>query len=232
MSHYSTLDVRKDASPAEIKKAYRAAALKWHPDKNPDNREEAEKRFVAIAAAYEVLSDENKREMYDRGGDALVSRGGGGAGAGFSPFDFARASQMFHDNFGDSVAAQWRPGMQVSGTLVRNGKRLTVTINPDGTSDEKEESTHGNAAYSFVSSSGPGGGGSTVVITGSLGQAFADAVLPEAMQRVPLVGPALNAGLSWVPCLACVGCVYVCCCRGGGGGGAAVPPYYHAGKQY
>ena len=225
MSHYTTLGVSKDASTADIRRAYRAAALRWHPDKNPDRREEAEKKFVEVAAAYEVLSDDNARAAYDRGDNALVRRGGAAGGA--SPFDFARASQMFHANFGESVAAQWRPGMQVSGTLVRNGKRVTVTIHPDGTSDEHEEMARGNAAYSYVSSSGPGGGGSTVVITGSLGQAFADAVLPQAMQRMPVVGPALNLGLSWVPCLACVGCAYVCCCRGS----AAIPPA-HVRKDY
>ena len=217
MSHYSTLGVSKDATTAEIRKAYRAAALRWHPDKNADRREEAERKFVAIAAAYEVLSDDNSRAAYDRGGDALVRRGGGG---GATPFDFARASSMFTENFGESVAAQWRPGMRTSGTLVRGGKRVTITINPDGTSDEREEEARGDAAYSYVSSSGPGGG-TSVVITGSLGQAFADAVLPQSMQRLPVVGPALNAGLSWVPCFACLACAYVCRCSGGGAGPAA-----------
>ena len=211
-SHYEVLGVSKDASQNEIRKAYRAAALRWHPDKNPDRREEAEKRFVAIAAAHEVLSDEQARAAYDRGGDALVRRGS--ADAGFGGFDFARASQMFHDNFGGAVAAQWRPGMKVSGMLVRNGKRVTITIHPDGTSDETEELAGSSAAYSYVSSSGGAGGtGTHIQITGSLGQAFADAVLPQTMQRVPIVGPALSAGLSWVPCIACVGCCYVCCCR-------------------
>ena len=79
MSHYDTLGVSKDASPAEIRKAYRAAALRWHPDKHPESsRAEAEKKFVEISAAHEVLSDENLRAAYDRGGDALVRRGGGG----------------------------------------------------------------------------------------------------------------------------------------------------------
>ena len=66
---------------------------------------------------------------------------------------------MFHDNFGDALAAQWRPGMRVSGTLVRGGKRVKITIHPDGTSDEVEDNLgSNNAAYSFVQSTGPGGG--------------------------------------------------------------------------
>ena len=226
MRHYDTLGVAQDASIAEIRKAYRAAALRWHPDKNPDDRERAERKFVEVAAAYEVLSDEASRAAYDRGGDSVVHhRGTAGTG-----FDFARANEVFHANFGESLASRWRPGMHVSGTLVRDGKRVTVTIHADGTSDEKEEAvSHGTAAYSYVSSSGPGGQGSSIVITGSLGEAFADAVLPQAMQRLPILGPALTSGLSWVPCIACAGCVYLCCCRGAGAGG--LPPAYPA-KDY
>lgn len=224
MSHYATLGVSKDASAAEIRKAYRAAALRWHPDKNPDNREEAEKRFVAVASAYEVLSDESTRAAYDRGGDALVHRRGGFDG--FGGFDFARASEMFHANFGDAVAAQWRPGMRVSGTLVRDGKRITITINPDGTSDEKEEAG-ASGSYTYMSSTDASGRGMThIQLTGSIGQAFADAVMPQTMQRVPVLGPALSTGLSWMPCLACVGCCYVCCCRGSGPGAVPVPAGY------
>ena len=126
-SHYATLGVECDASTADIRKAYRALALKWHPDKNPEARAEAERRFVQISAAYEVLADEHKRLAYDRGGMEMV-RGGGGAGFGGSPFDFARAASMFNENFGEALAADWRPGMSVSGTFVRGGKRVTITI--------------------------------------------------------------------------------------------------------
>ena len=222
MSHYATLGVSKDASPAEIRKAYRSAALRWHPDKNPDNREEAERKFVEVAAAYETLSDERARAAYDRGGGTdLVHRGA----AHGTPFDFHRASQMFHENFGEALAQQWRPGMQVSGTLVRGGRRVTITIHPDGTSDEIDAAAgNGNAAYSYVRSTG-GGGGTQIQITGSLGQAFADAVIPQAMQRIPIVGPALNTGMSWVPCLACAGCCYMCCCRGAAGTAGAAASF-------
>ena len=59
-SYYEILEVSTNATEAEIKKAYRQLALKWHPDKNPNNLKEAEKRFKEISEAYEVLSDSKK----------------------------------------------------------------------------------------------------------------------------------------------------------------------------
>ena len=86
--YYKILGVKKEATDAEIKKAYRKLALKWHPDKNPNNREEAEEKFKKINEAYSVLSDKDKRKQYDRGGD-------------FS-FDFGsfNANDIFKDFFG------------------------------------------------------------------------------------------------------------------------------------
>ncbi|CAH8592058.1 unnamed protein product [Schistosoma turkestanicum] len=66
--YYEVLGVEKTASGDEIKKAYRRLALKYHPDKNPNKKEEAEKHFKQISEAYDVLSDPKKREIYDRGG--------------------------------------------------------------------------------------------------------------------------------------------------------------------
>jgi DnaJ-class molecular chaperone len=66
--YYSIMGVSKDASQADIKKAFRELAMKWHPDKNPNNREEAEKKFKEISEANTVLSDPEKREKYDNYG--------------------------------------------------------------------------------------------------------------------------------------------------------------------
>jgi len=77
---YETLGVDPGADPNTIKKAYRKMALKYHPDKNPG--EEAEKKFKEISAAYEVLSDEDKRQTYDRFGLEGLKEGRGGAGFG------------------------------------------------------------------------------------------------------------------------------------------------------
>lgn len=72
--YYKVLDVSKDATTIDIKKAYRKLALKWHPDKNPEQKEEAEKKFKEISEAYEVLSDEKKRKLYDQyGKEGLLS---------------------------------------------------------------------------------------------------------------------------------------------------------------
>lgn len=73
---YSVLGIPRGASEADIKKAYRKAALQWHPDKNPENKEQAEAMFKKIAKAYEVLSDTEKRSLYDQGGMEAVDRGG------------------------------------------------------------------------------------------------------------------------------------------------------------
>mmetsp|Transcript_37095 Transcript_37095/g.78298 ORF Transcript_37095/g.78298 Transcript_37095/m.78298 type:complete len:536 (+) Transcript_37095:262-1869(+) len=77
-NYYKILGVPRNAAQKEIKKAYRDLALKWHPDKNADNKEEAEKMFQDISEAYEVLSDKEMRAKYDRGEDVFENQGGGG----------------------------------------------------------------------------------------------------------------------------------------------------------
>lgn len=64
-NYYETLEITKTANQTDVKKAYRKLALKWHPDKNPNNLTESNRRFKEICQAYEVLSDEKKRQIYD-----------------------------------------------------------------------------------------------------------------------------------------------------------------------
>ncbi|XP_005395394.1 PREDICTED: dnaJ homolog subfamily B member 3 [Chinchilla lanigera] len=89
VDYYEVLGVPRQASSEAIKKAYRKLALKWHPDKNPENKEEAERKFKQVAQAYEVLSDAKKRDVYDRYGEAGVDGGAKANQASFvDPFEF------------------------------------------------------------------------------------------------------------------------------------------------
>ncbi len=81
--YYEILGVSKGADEGEIKKAYRKMALKYHPDKNPGDKE-AEEKFKEAAEAYEVLSDSNKRARYDQFGHAGMNGGGGFGGGGMN----------------------------------------------------------------------------------------------------------------------------------------------------
>jgi len=94
--YYEVLGVNRDASEDDLKKAYRKLAMKWHPDRNPDNPK-AEEHFKEAKEAYEVLTDVQKRAAYDQYGHAGVDpSAGAGAGAGFGGFGDA-----FGDIFGD-----------------------------------------------------------------------------------------------------------------------------------
>jgi molecular chaperone DnaJ len=95
--YYAVLGVDRGASEAEIKKAYRQLAMKYHPDRN-NGEKAAEDRFKLITAAYEVLCDPAKRATYDRYGEAGLRRGSGGQG--FSPFDLSEALSVFMRDFG------------------------------------------------------------------------------------------------------------------------------------
>lgn len=95
VNYYDTLGLQKNATSEEIKKAYRKLAKQWHPDKNIDNKEEAEKMFKTIAEAYEVLSDDEKKRVYDEHGyEGLQQHANAGNGGGHDPFE------MFSQFFG------------------------------------------------------------------------------------------------------------------------------------
>jgi len=110
---YKVLDVPRNATEAEIKKAYRRLAMKYHPDRNPNDRE-AEERFKEAKEAYEVLSEANKRAVYDQYGHAGIEASRGGApGAGGFGFSGAEAfSDVFGDVFGDIFGSR-RSGSQM-----------------------------------------------------------------------------------------------------------------------
>lgn len=134
---YQTLGVSREASQDEIKKAYRKLAVKYHPDKNSGNPE-AEVKFKEVSEAYEVLSDESKRRMYDQyGHDAFKSGGASGFGGagGFSSMDEALRTFMgaFGGRGGDSIFESFFGGgfdAGQRGSYAQQGasKKVSITI--------------------------------------------------------------------------------------------------------
>ena len=92
---YDTLGLTRTATLDEIRKSYRKLAMKFHPDRNPTNKEEAEAKFKEVTKAYEVLSDEKKRQIYDEYGEEGLQGGGGGGGFGGGGDPFGLFEQMF-----------------------------------------------------------------------------------------------------------------------------------------
>jgi molecular chaperone DnaJ len=124
---YQILDVPRTADVAEIKKAYRKMAIKYHPDKNPGDKA-AEEKFKEAAEAYEILSDPQKRERYDRYGHAGVGTsaagGGFGGGAGMNMEDiFSQFGDIFGGHFGG-----FSSGGQRGGRRVNRGSNLRIKV--------------------------------------------------------------------------------------------------------
>ncbi len=133
--YYEILGVDKSASAAEIKKAYRKKAIKYHPDKNPDDKS-AEEKFKKAAEAYEVLSDDNKKARYDQFGHAAFENGGAGAG-GFGGFGgggmnmediFSQFGDIFggHSGFGGFSGGGSRRSARVKGGNMRIRVKVTL----------------------------------------------------------------------------------------------------------
>ena len=123
--YYEVLEVSKTATEQEIKKAYREKALKYHPDRNPDNAQ-AEEKFKEAAEAYEVLSNANKRAQYDRFGHAGVS----GAGSDFQNMNmddlFSHFGSIFEEfGFGNHFRGF---GGRHSGRVVRKGSNIRIKV--------------------------------------------------------------------------------------------------------
>ncbi len=122
--YYKTLGVEKNASPEEIKKAFRQLARKWHPDANPNNKAESEQKFKEISEAYEVLSDENKRKVYDQTGQVNFGSNGN---EGFKWQDFSHFND-FSDIFDDIFRNFGGGGSFRSGYGGRDTRQLDLSL--------------------------------------------------------------------------------------------------------
>lgn len=128
--YYEVLGISKSATASEIKKAYRKMAIKYHPDKNPDNKE-AEEKFKQAAEAYEVLSDENKKARYDQYGHAAFEGGQGGFGGGGMNMEdiFSQFGDIFGGAFGGGFSGFGGGGRgqaRVKGSNLRIRVKLTL----------------------------------------------------------------------------------------------------------
>jgi molecular chaperone DnaJ len=128
-SPYETLGVAKSASPEEIKRAYRKLARQYHPDRNPDDKQ-SEERFKEVQAAYDLLSDAEKRRQYDTFGSVNGRPGAGGGAAGgtaadFGDFDFGNLGDIFGGLFGGGGRGRARRREPERGADVQTEVRLS-----------------------------------------------------------------------------------------------------------
>src|SRR5579871_6319041 len=123
--YYEVLEVSRTCTEQELKSAYRKQALKYHPDRNPGDKE-AEERFKEASEAYQVLSDADKRAAYDRYGHAGVS--GAGSGFGGSPFG---GSVDLGDIFGDLFGQMFDMGGGRTGSRQQRGDDLRFDLTID-----------------------------------------------------------------------------------------------------
>ena len=159
--YYEVLGVSRSETTAGIKKSYRKLAVKYHPDKNPDDPE-AEDRFKELGEAYEVLMDDQKRAAYDRFGHAAFSQGGGpasrggGFGGGFhDPFDIFKevfggggsgggGGGIFDELFGAAGGRRRQRGMAQAGSDLRHDLEITLEDAAAGIEKEIELRRHGS----------------------------------------------------------------------------------------
>lgn len=124
--YYEVLGVGKSATDKELKKAYRKLAIKFHPDKNPNNKE-AENKFKEAAEAYEVLNDPNKKARYDQYGHAGLEGGGfGGGGFGGGGMNMDDIFSQFGDIFGSSFGSSRGGRRRSKGSNLRVRVKLTL----------------------------------------------------------------------------------------------------------
>ena len=158
--YYEILGVSKNASEAELKKAYRQMAIKYHPDKNPGDKQ-SEENFKEAAEAYEILSNSEKRQRYDQYGHAGVGGASGFSGAGMSMDDiFSHFGDIFGDMFGGGGGGGFSSRGQRSRRVNRGSNmRVKVKLNLEEISKGVEKKIKVSKYVSCTSCSGTGAKG-------------------------------------------------------------------------
>jgi len=210
---YEVLGVERSTTLDDIKKAYRKLALQYHPDRNPSNVE-AEERFKEATEAYEILSEPEKRQLYDQYGMAAFTPGGagrGGGGFGGMGIDLEEALRTFMGAFGGgggSIFENFFGGGQEEGSVARGADlRFDLEIEFEeavfGSQREVELNIHEECGTCKGSGAEPGSGTEKCRRCGGLGFSVINTLLGQMRQTCPACG---GAGAVIVkPCRACRG---------------------------
>ena len=221
--YYEVLSVSREETKDGIKKSYRKLAVKYHPDKNPDD-DTSEDKFKEIGEAYEVLSDEQKRAAYDRyghsafgGGGPSAGRGGGGGGGFHDPFDIFRdafgsqggsgsggGGSIFDEIFGNAGGGRRRQqGLNRAGSDLRYDLQISLEEAAFGIEKELELEKMGTCSKCSGSGSTKSGEVSSCGTCGGVGQVVASRGFFQVQQTCPSCHGAGEIIAN--PCKACDG---------------------------
>ena len=202
--YYEVLGINKSANPDQIKSAYRKLAVKYHPDKNPDDKA-AEDKFKEASEAYHVLSNSERKQSYDNFGHAAFENGGRGQG-GFSDFDFSsHFSDIFEDFFGEGFGGGRRRGRRANyrGSDLRYDLSITLEEAYRGKKQDIKFSTSEKCSTCNGSGSKPGHDAGSCSTCGGRGQVRSNQGFFTVQQTCPQCG---GAGEEIThPCVGCGG---------------------------